>query len=264
MKKIILILFLILMSISTQMIRNIYAKTLKFAIDDRNWYPFTYVDNEQAKGMHVEVVIEALKNLGYQFEINPLPRKRCIKSSEAGVVDGVISIAYNSDLAKIIEFPKDAANPPLSQWKTKESAWRIMQVDFMVITHSDAKYNFQGDIKTLPIPIRIPMGETFVSELNQANLLVEEAREDIQNFGKLIRDKNGCVITTSIIAENMNKNPEFSGKFIIQATPLSSQSYFLAFSRKSSLTQDEKDKIWDEIQKLRDDYVFMLVLFSQY
>ncbi|MBF0224058.1 MAG: transporter substrate-binding domain-containing protein [Desulfobacterales bacterium] len=245
-------------------VESVNAKTINLTIDERYWYPFAYIENDQPKGMHVDIIKEALKNLGYEIKIKPLPRKRSIMSCEEGEVDGVISIAFHPELAKSLEFPSDAANPPQSQWGTKESKWRIMQVDQMIVTLIDNNYEFDGDMKSIPNPVRVPRGETIIADLEKFGLYVEEAREDNQNFGKLLRDKDGSVITSSIMAENMDNTPEFKNKFRIQAIPLASQSYFLAFSLKSTLNADEKNKIWDEIKRLRDDYVFMLVMFSQY
>ncbi|MDM8516501.1 hypothetical protein QUF76_09895, partial [Desulfobacterales bacterium HSG16] len=146
----------------------------------------------------------------------------------------------------------------------QESKWRIMQVDHMVITHMDSQYEFEGDIKTLPAPIRLPFGEALATDLEKAGLKVDMAKEARNNFRKLMRDKTGVVITTSVMAEEMNKQFEFKDKFIISPTPLASQSYFLAFSKKSEVSDDEKKKIWEEIARWRDDYLFMLQIFAQY
>ncbi len=233
------------------------ASTLMLAIDERYCYPFTYMENSKAKGMHVDIVKDALKNLGYRVTITPYPRKRCILNSKKGKVDGMISIAYQADISGTLIFPPDAAND-------RESRWRIMQVDHMVITHTDDNYVFEGDIGSLPVPVRVPRGEGITMDLRKYGLKVEEVRTDKQNFIKLIRDKKGSVITTSVIAENMKQHPEFKGKFIIQATPIASQSYHLMFSQKSTLTAEERKKIWEEIARLRDDYVYMLQVFAQY
>ncbi len=233
------------------------AEPIKLGCDLRYWYPFTYEEQGKPKGMHVDIVKKALESLGYQIEMITLPRKRCIISAQNGEIDGIISIAFHPDLDKFLEFPPDVA-------QTKESNYRIMQIDQVVITHMDNPYEFEGDIRSLPAPVRIPRGESLLADLEKAGLKVEEANSDKQNFGKLIRDKNGVIITSSMIAENMDLDPAFKGKFKINPTPLVSESYHLAFSTKTRLSPVEKERIWREIARWRDDYVFMLQVYAQY
>jgi len=233
------------------------SETIKLCVDERNWYPFTFAENNTGKGMHVEIVKKALKDLGHDLIIEPQHRNRNILACRQGDFDGIISIAYDDSLESVLDFPPAAE-------KETESPWRIMQVDHMVITYIYDKYAFKGDIQTLPNPVRITFAESITNMLKEAGLEVEETSRDRQNFEMLVRDENGCVITTSIVAENMNKEPKFKNKFKIHPTPLISQSYYLAFSEKSSLPSTEKLKIWEKIVELRGDYVYMLKLFAQY
>lgn len=232
------------------------AQTLTLAVDSRYWYPFTYQVDGNAGGMHIDIVKKALTDLGYSVDIQPYPRKRCFFSADNGTVDGMISVAYHESLSEIFSFPSDAKEP-------HESDWRIMQVDHVVIS-CDPNYDYDGILSHLPTPIRLPVGESLSFDLTQAGLAVDEAKTDIQNMRKLIRDQRGVVITSSVLAEKMASDREFDGRVFINATPVSSQSYFLAFSKKSSLSQEEQMKIWERIKALREDYVYMLQLFSQY
>jgi hypothetical protein len=232
-------------------------KIINLTVDDRYWYPFTYQEESEIKGMQVDIIRDALNNLGYQINIKTFPYKRCLKTTDAGEADGIISIAYTPDIKDILIFPEDAG-------KVDESNWRIMQVDHMVLTVVSNSYEFEGDIKTLPIPVRIPTGDAIASDLEKAGVVIEDAKTDKQNIAKLIRDQKGSVITTSVIAEIMNQATEFKGAFNISPTPVNSQSYFLAFAKKTKIPQDEMLKIWNEIKRLRDDYVYMLKLYAQY
>lgn len=235
----------------------LFARQLNLAVDDRYWYPFTYIESSVAKGMHIDIVKQALTNLGYDVSIKAIPRKRSVKYADSGKIDGVISIAYNPDIARQIDFPPDAP-------RKRESRWRIMQVDHMVITHSEKQFDYNGKISTLPNPVRLPLGENFTDRLKTAGLSTEETKTDLQNFRMMMRDKKGCVISASVIAESIFKQEEFKNKITIQHTPLLSQSYHLAFSPKANISSLEKKKIWDEIASLRDNYVYMLQIFAHY
>ncbi|MCP4119385.1 MAG: transporter substrate-binding domain-containing protein [Desulfobacteraceae bacterium] len=250
------LLFLSAILIATVTATQASAKVIVLTVDSRNWYPFTYVDEGEPKGMHIDLVKKALTTLGYDLSIIPYPKKRCLHVVEKGRVDGMISISHHPDLASGMAFPEDAATE-------RESAWRLMQVDHVVVT-TDKRYEFEDDLTTVPEPVRIPRGETLTLELKKIGKKIDEAETDLQNFKKLMRDKSGAVITTSIIAEKMNLDPEMAGRFHISATPMASRSYFLTFSNKSNISNAEKKKIWDEIKIWRDDYVYMLQLYAQY
>ncbi|GAB6096659.1 hypothetical protein JCM14469_29120 [Desulfatiferula olefinivorans] len=234
----------------------VMARTLTLAVDSRYWYPFTYMNDQKAAGMHIDMVKQALSDLGYGFVILPYPRKRCLYQVETGSVDGMISVAYHEALSAVLIFPADAG-------MAAESQWRIMQVDHVAVT-CNPDYDYDGIPAHLPVPVRLPVGEALVHELTRAGLFVDDARTDLQNFRKMLRDRTGSVITSSVLAEKMAGDPDWSGIFHISPTPVSSQSYFLAFSKGSRLTQDERTAIWTRIKELRDDYAFMLRLFSQY
>ncbi|MGK0291177.1 MAG: polar amino acid transport system substrate-binding protein [bacterium] len=240
--------------------QTVFAKTLRFCVDSRSWHPFTFSEKGKAKGMHIDIVKKALSSLQYQIQIRTFPRVRCTQIyAKRGMVDGVISIAYSPVLARFLYFP------PFARVK-KESRYRIMQVDHMVVTYNSKKsdYEFIGDLRSIPQPIRVPRGESFIRFLKEKKFWVEVVSNDLQNVRKLLRDKRGSMITTSILAESFNQNPRFKKKLIIHTTPFTSKSYHVAFSLQSQLSREEKLKIWQEIEKWRNDYAFMLQLYSRY
>ncbi len=231
------------------------AKEIHLVVDHRNWYPFTFSDRGASSGMHVDLVKKALSAIGYTVKIKEYPRKRCLLKVKDKEVDGMISIAFHEELSPILDFPPDSS-------VGLESDFRIMHVDHMVVTY-DPEYRFSGDISTLPIPVRLPMGETSALNLMNKGLRIDFAKADENNFKKLLRDKTGCVISTSVSAENIIKQIEFRDQFTIQSTPILSQSYHLAFA-KDKVSATEQQKIWKAIKKWRDDYVYALQMFSKY
>ncbi|MGM0500913.1 MAG: hypothetical protein ACQERJ_00150 [Bacillota bacterium] len=233
------------------------AEEIKLSSPIRNSYPFLYWENSEFKGMHIDIVKDALKNLGYDFSIQGFPIKRCVRKAEKGEVDAIISIPYEGDYSQL-DFPPDAD-------VDSESKWRIMQVDNVVVSYADNDYKFEGDVDSLPTPIRIVYGENLLErELKKRDVRVEKVKTNLQNFRKLIRDEKGVLITTTVTAENMYQNPKFRDRIKIHHIPVTSLSHHLAFSKESSLTGEEKQQIWNEIANLRNDYVYMLRLYAQY
>ena len=232
------------------------SKSIKLNCSEGYWYPFLYTQDNQERGLMYDIVSKALESLGIKADFEPLPIRRAIFYAQEGEADGVI-VDYHPDLAELLDYPPDAD-------KDVESPWRIMQVDNVVVSVAEDPYEFEGDLKTLPLPVRVLRESAIIADLNNAGKVVEDVSEDIQNFQKLLRDKRGVIITTTVIAEMMDREPLFKGKIKIHATPVDSVSYYLAFSKKSSLSSEDKERIWKEIARWRDDYIFMLQMFSQY
>lgn len=231
-------------------------RTLLLVVDSRSWYPFTFASNSHPSGIHVDLVSQAMHNLEIPFKIKSYPRRRAILQVQKGRADAMISIAYSPALAKYLEFPTDASS-------CKESSYRIGQVDFVVLTW-DKKFHFQGKFNALPEPVRIPLGDELESCLKPHRLILDFGRTDVINMCKMVRDRDGTVITTSILAEKFLQDKRFKGKFIIQPIPLLSKSYFLAFSKRTSLKSKVRERIWEEIKRLREDYIYTLQLYARY
>lgn len=233
------------------------GENLKLNCSDRYWYPFLYTQDDQARGILYDIVKKALESLKIKALIEPVPFRRAIVNARRGKVDGVVAVGFQPDLSQVLDYPPGAE-------KDIESPWRIMQVDHVVVSLAEDNYEFEGDLKTLPPPVRLLRSAPIVDDLSKAGIEVQEVREDVQNFLKLSRDRKGVIITTSVVAEKMNRDPRFKGRIKIHATSVASHSYYLAFSKNIRLSPEDKKRIWKEISRWRDDYIFMLQVFSQY
>jgi hypothetical protein len=114
----------------------------------------------------------------------------------------------------------------------------ILQVDSVVVTYK-SDYEFLGDIKTLPTPIRITLGDPIESLFQSQKLRLEDAAPGAHNIKKLMRDKTGCLITTSLKAMTWLENPKYQNNMDVSTITVVSRSYFLTFSKKSSLGQEK-------------------------
>jgi ABC-type amino acid transport substrate-binding protein len=233
------------------------GESLRLNCSDRYWYPFLYTQDDQVRGILYDIVKQAIASLKIEALVEPAPFRRAIARARSGKVDGLIAVEFQPDLSHVLDYPPAAE-------KDIESPWRIMQVDFVVVSVAEDEYEFEGDPRTLPPPVRVLQGTSIADELSKAGVDVQEVREEIQNFLKLSRDRKGVIVTTSMAAELMNRDPRFGGRIKIHATPVASRSYHLAFSKKSRLSTEDKERIWKEVSRWRDDYAFMLQVFSRY
>jgi ABC-type amino acid transport substrate-binding protein len=237
---------------------NIFPKVITITCTDQDWYPFIFSEDSEYSGMHLDIVKDALTNLGYSYEIYPYPLRRAIVLVNEGRYDAVMAIPY-SDYYENLEFPKGAESK-------NESEYRIMQVDQVLITLKSLDYKYNGNRDYIPNPIRLLFGmEELALKLDNGKMRFEFVKSDNQNFKKLIRDKHGSIIATTIVAENMMENEEFKQQIKIHSKPITSQSYYLAFAKNSkNLSEAEKQKIWNEIKRLREDYIYMMQIYAKY
>ncbi len=233
-------------------------RTVNIVTDQAYWYPFTYSLEGQAKGIHIDMVQKALSNLNYAVRFYPRPWKRCLKEIEEGQYDAIVSASYQPERAKYLIYPDDAAN-------TLKSRWRITQVEYVVITNSDTPYAFDGDIQTLPPPVRAPLGYSIADDLKAAGISVLEAPDPVDCVQQLVKSGRGSFVTPPENAAELQIDKRFAGKLKAHVPPVKSKSYFMAFSIKSrNFDQEEILSIWNEIARLREDREFMKGLFNSY
>lgn len=226
---------------------------------DKNlWYPFTYVDEGKAVGLHIDIITQALSNLGYEVNYKPLPWKRCVAATKDGDYDAIAVASYKDKRAEFLEFPADAAT-------AKESSERVMQVAYTVVTTAEEAYEFNGDVKTIPEPVRVPRGYSVGDGLKKQGVKVDNgAAGDEKNLKKLLRMGKGSVVMLPQIVDLLEKKDTYKDKLHVSKVPVKSKSYHLPFSKKSKISKEQQGKIWAEIAKVRSDAAFMEKASSKY
>ncbi len=234
------------------------SKSISIVTDQAYWYPFTFVQKGQPKGIHIDVVQKALTNLNYSVNFYPKPWKRCLQDAKAGKYDAIVSASYKPERAQYLFYPEDASS-------AKKSAWRITQVAYVVITNASSPYLFNGDVTSLPSPVRTPLGYSISDDLKSAGVNVLEAPDIIDCINQLVKSGRGSFITPPQNAVIWQADNRFKGRLKIHEMPIKSKSYYMGFAVKNQkLNQTEISAIWDEIAKVREDQVFMTRLFNEY
>ena len=236
---------------------TLQAQTIKIAADQNMWYPFSFEENGVSKGLHIDIVTLALKNLGYLHIFHPLPWKRCLLETKYGKYDALISASYKPERAEFLYYPQDASS-------AVKSGYRITQVEYSIVTSIDNPYEFDGNVKSIPHPIRATLGYSVVDNLRKEGIFVMETPGDFNSFKMLLRDRTGCIVTLPEIANMLMRQPNYKRKFYISRKPFKSKSYFLVFSKKSLISKAKREKIWDEIKRIREDNELMGKILKKY
>ncbi len=234
------------------------AQSITICTDRNYWYPYTYEEQNIAKGMHVDIVAKALSRLGYQPIFTPLPWKRCLQSIEVGLYNAILSASYKPERARYIHYPPDGGI-------SKQSEWRVMQVEYVVVVSRRDPYEFDGNPATLPRPVMVPLGYSIADDLRELGIEAKTDPSTIRIMKELMQTQKGVVITPPMNAKALMDDPIISGSLRINHLPFTSKSYFLGFSKtKSNLNLPEMKRIWDEIAAVRNDQAFMAQLFQRY
>jgi polar amino acid transport system substrate-binding protein len=234
------------------------GETIRIGTSEDYWYPYTYAENGQARGMHIDMALRALNNLGYQAQFVALPWKRCLLEARQGQLDAVVSASYRPERAAYLIYPDDAD-------QVEKSRWRLMQVEYVVLTLPDLKYEFSGDLHKLPRPVRAPLGYSITEDLRAQGIEVQTAQDIRQCLELLIVSRRGAVITPPQNARGLNGDPRFAQQFRVHAQPVASKSYFMVFARQSrTLSALAIVQIWEELVRLREDENYMEQLFERY
>ncbi len=229
-------------------------------------FPDAYRRNNEVRGIQADFVAHALSDAGFQPNIRILPIRRCLQLIRTGAADAMFPVYESKDLADLVRcHPAPPAEEPAEHRRWHRS-WRIMTQDHVVVTpaaRTTPKDEYRGRLAALPEPVRVVHGDPFTAAIRAAGRQAEAVATDIQNVRKLLRDRTGCAILPSFVAEEVAGLPAFRGKLYIHDRPLSSRPTFLGFSRRASrLTAADRLKIWEHLQARARDHVAVNVAYA--
>ncbi|MGJ3495673.1 transporter substrate-binding domain-containing protein [Piscirickettsia salmonis] len=223
---------------------------------DQTWFPYTYVSsNSQIRGIHTDIIKMALNQLRINYIIKPKPWKRCLVEAQQGLVDAVATASYKPQRAEFLLYPKDAG--------TKlRSNWRVMQVEWSLVTPVKEKYLYTGNLQTIPQPIYVPLGYSIGKTLVDEGLNVDSGSvTDENNFRKITRTLKGSLVASTKVTEYYMNKLELNGILIINKQPIKTKSYFLVFSKKSA-HKAVREAVWERIRIIREKYLQKLLLIE--
>ena len=246
--------FLATLSALSTLVLSKLALSANGCFDQNSWYPYIFESQGKFVGILMQMTQDALNRSGIKTELSPLPWDRCLKENAAkGISDLVIGVSYKAERAEFLEYPPKTE----SESTACSSEFKMICAAYVVVTSHDEKVEYAGNNKLIPTPVRAPQGYSITKDLESEGIKVDVSKNDIVNLRKLLRDKTGSVVMIAPQAELFAKESEFKGKIKIHKKPMTSKSYYLAFSKKSSLKPEEKSKIWKNLQILAADSAYM-------
>ncbi len=224
---------------------------------DESWYPYSFKKNNQFLGIHTDIIREAFKSLDYTLTFKASPWKRCLKELELGEVEAIFPASYNEGRAAFAYYPPHAAS-------SEKSKWHMTTVKQVVATRKGTPYEFDGDISKIPQPVGAGAAAAVTDLLEENGLKTYRNHLPKAVVGMLVKKRTNSLAMSSYLTEYFNSNGEYAGKLKIHKIPIRSKPYFLIFSKKGTLSETERVKIWEAIAKVREDKKLMHSIFAKY
>jgi len=226
------------------------------------WYPFSYVDHEQkAAGIQTDIVRVALEKVGFEPIYKPHAWEDCFEQAKLGLVDAIAGVSYHDERAVYLNYPEGAA-------VDQQSPWRIMQINYAVVTarpNSTQKAQvFTGNLKDIPQPVRVPAYYLVIQDLKEAGIKVASGKNTAINLQQLLEERTGSVVDMAEVAQYFMMQPKFNQHLMIQKKTLQNKSYYLAFSKQANIDSETEEAIWREIANVRNNPSLMTDFFKKY
>lgn len=212
--------------------------------------PYEYVEDDEIKGIAVEIVMEVFKRMDKPITLREVPWARALKDLEAGEIDGAIEVFYTEERERYLDFSKE-----------------ILLDEFIsLFVLKDSDIGFGGDFSTLSeYTFGVRKGFSYGYKFDEAvkkgvikNLVVQiydsERLFNLLSTGRvdiLIGDKYALPYQYSLTKERQNikrLKPD------VQANPT-----YIVFSKKRKL-KHIRDKFDLIIREMKSDGSYNRIL----
>ncbi|MBX9839019.1 transporter substrate-binding domain-containing protein [Silvanigrella sp.] len=224
--------------------------SIKACVDDKPLFPMAMFDKNKMTGIKFDLInlaIEKLKKnrlLDIDLKIEQSPWKRCFEDIRNGKLDLIILAAYTKEREEILDYPEGANH------EKEPCSCKLMAIcdGYTVITTKNNPFEYKGDPKLIPRPIRVSLGYSVSDHLKELNIPFENSFDSDKAVQKLLSDGEGCVLGNLHYAEfSVNFNKEFHNLLKYSKKPFLFRSYYYPISKKSKLTEEQKKLIWKTI-----------------
>lgn len=201
-------------------VNSVQEKTIHLATDI--YIPFEYQENNNVKGISVELVREVFRRMGYAVDIQVYPWARVLRMADSGEVDGVFSAFYSLDRIAYLDY-------------TEEPLTDTVQSIFVM---KGSNFQYDGTLEslksgTIGIIRGYVYGETFGNAVAAGQIKVNAAEDCPGNIQKLVDGRIDGFIENQYSAKYYLKQAGLQDRVEELKPPFrSGEKLYLCFSRK--------------------------------
>lgn len=222
-----------------------FAKEINMCIDPR-------FAQQEALTIYTKMMIEATKRAGHTLKVFPTNWEDCQEKVKKNVFEGAIPASYNDERASYMQYPADANT-------NSDSTQALVKINYVAVTPVDKKYEFNGNFKSIPQPILIPEGYSVIKDLQkkESSLNVDErGNSDRKNIRTMLMKNEGSVVMMASQARQLLESPLLKNRIAISKYILS-KTYYMPFSKNSTLTPEQINQIWQQFALIWKDTEWM-------
>ncbi|MBF0301553.1 MAG: amino acid ABC transporter substrate-binding protein [Desulfamplus sp.] len=224
---------------------TLYSQTNRIQVVYTDWYPYTYMDNEEPLGFEIEIVNAVMKKMNITPEFLKYPWRRCLLNLEEGTADALVSLLKTPEREKYIFF----SNSYISLSKT------------VLFTKTEKNIQFKGNYQALKgYSIGVIAGFTYGDAFDKADYLTKDYAQTPQMLiEKLINDRHDLAAENQVVISGYAAKMGLRDKIRFLEPPIHTQKLYVGFSKAKGLKKlsDEFSKALDKF-KLSEEYVVIL------
>lgn len=230
---------------------QVYSFSNELKLVTLQYPPYEYEENNEIKGVAVEIVKEVFRRMGQPVNIKLLPWVRAVAMVENGLADGFFTVYKTPEREVFAHYSKEVL---------------IMQV-ISFFVKEDSLITFNGDLKKLRkykigVVRGVSYGEKFDNAVKDKILTdIEDVTIGEQNFYKLISSRIDIIVSNKFGAIHIIDRLNMRGEIkeldpIVQTVPS-----YIAFSRKKGLVS-LRDKFDKTLRDMKNDGTYDEIIYN--
>lgn len=224
--------------------------TLRLAYSDIESYPFQLGNGHKVfdpPGLAIDVINQAVNDLGIEVEFVRLPGKRVLEYIKEGKVDGGFIFSYNSERALYARYPMVGDK--------SDSSKRIATLEYYFYKLEDQPFDWDGTslIDSSNKVVGAHLGFSVVKELKNKNIKVDEVRTTRQLLEMLSNKRISAIAIQDNMVKAFLKNKRWSNVEKVMPAIIKKDYYLVLSSQFVQLKPDLANLIWNSIGDVRDE-----------
>ncbi|HEY5799631.1 MAG TPA: amino acid ABC transporter substrate-binding protein [Burkholderiaceae bacterium] len=224
------------------------AETLRFCYERIDVPPWRYVDGT---GLHFDLLNRVAKRLDINFELQPLPWKRCMENLKGNLVNGAFAVSFKPDRLPVAVYPGLA--PGASG--LPDANLRIGTDRYVLVRRRGGNLDWDGQsLQNLNGAIGVQADYSIGTQLRALGATVDDNSQNLRELmmklaaGRLA----GAAILGSANSIFLARNPQLAAQLETRPLPLVEKPYYLVLSHAFVANRPElAARIWKTIETVR-------------
>ncbi len=227
-----------------------YASAEPLVLVTTSFPPFSYLEDNQPKGLAVEVLKEAFSRMRQEIRITFLPFARAIEMVKSGEADGIFPFALSEERKTFVRFPSEI----------------LLTDPGALFVRADSSIVFSGDYGalrnyTFGIQRGTSHGPVFTQALDTYAIKVDLAADQVQNVQKLTAGRFEIAVGPRLVLQYAAKRTGKLQEIKLLHSGISDGIAYVGFAKQKNL--DSSIARFDEtLKKMHQDGTYARIFNS--